>query len=127
MEAATARNYPARIEATLFDLVLIREKIATRQEQLAEINDLLLLEAITQVDESGNRLNFDSELRGLALRNLQRAHRSYQEQKSEIEDLNYQKERLLAQLERLRSEFKMQLAERLNPDAGLDRFEDFTG
>ena len=127
MEAATARNYPARIEATLFDLVLIREKIATRQEQLAEINDLLLLEVITQVDESGDKLNLDCELRGLTLRNLQRVHKSYQEKKSEIEELNYQKERLLAQLERLRSEFKVLLAERLNPDAGLDRYEDLTG
>ena len=127
MEPATIQSYPARSEETLFDLVLIREKIANRQEQLTEISDLLLVEVVTQVDENGKRINIDGDLRGLALRKLQRTHRNYQEQKSEIKDLEYQKERLLARFERLRAEFKMQLAERPNPNAGLDRFEDLTG
>ena len=116
MQSKIAMSTPVKIESTLFEIGLLREKIQAKSLQMEEIDDQITLAVHSAVDGEGKKLFTNDKARDIEIRRLRREHAEYQRLQGEVSDQTYEKERLVARLERLRGEFKLELIERLRVD-----------
>lgn len=116
MTSKIAMSTPSKIESTLFEIALLREKIEAKKIQLEEIDDRITLEVHDATGPDGKKAFSNEKLRDIEIRRLQREDKEYWRLSGELGDASYEKDRLTARLERLRGDFKLELIDRLRVD-----------
>lgn len=105
-------NYPEQIEKASLDLAETQREAARLRERLAETESLLTLEINNAKTPEGKALYSNEATRNAALTLRLRDEPEAMEIKRMLERADERRTRQLAQLERLRGEFKLHLVER---------------
>ena len=105
-------DYPATIEQTLLNLRADQVELEDYCLQLAIIEDGITAEILAAKDEKDKPLFPNEQARGIELRARLRENTVWQRVDKSRRDAEYNKAKTLAQLERLRGEFKVSLIER---------------
>lgn len=105
-------NYPEQIEKASLDLAETQREAARLRERLAETESLLTLEINNAKTPEGKALYSNEATRNAELTLRLRDEPEAMEIKRMLERADERRTRQLAQLERLRGEFKLHLVER---------------